>query len=237
MVNKESKLYQLEKNLKKEEKILKEEIVKEEKGILWFFKSHSFKIILTIVLFILVNIMIISLSISYGKISVEKSEINAPTIILSSQSPGILDKVFVKEGDWVSSGMIVAQVNGVSIKAKVDGLIIFVQNTPGQVVSSQTSIVKMIQTEEFRVVGHLFEDKGLSEVKIGQKVMFTVDTFGSNKYVGVVDSIGQTSRDSAITFSISDKRPEKEFDVKVKYDVNLYPELKNGMSAKMWIYK
>jgi hypothetical protein len=38
-------------------------------------------------------------------------------------------------------------------------------------------------------------------------------------------------------FSISDKREEREFEVRAIYDTNAYPELKNGMSAKMWIYK
>jgi hypothetical protein len=42
---------------------------------------------------------------------------------------------------------------------------------------------------------------------------------------------------SDIVFSISDKREEKEFEVKATFDADAYPELKNGMSAKMWVYK
>jgi multidrug resistance efflux pump len=95
----------------------------------------------------------------------------------------------------------------------------------------------MIEPKELRIVGHIAEDKGLADIKLGQKVVFTVDAFGSKEYSGVVSSISPTSRNSDIVFSISDKRQEQEFDVKVSYDVKSAPELKNGMSARMWIYK
>jgi len=38
-------------------------------------------------------------------------------------------------------------------------------------------------------------------------------------------------------FSISDKRESREFEVKALFDSQAYPELKNGMSARMWIEK
>jgi multidrug resistance efflux pump len=70
----------------------------------------------------------------------------------------------------------------------------------------------------------------------GQKATFSVDAFPGKVYVGVVESIGQTADDTGIVFSISDKRPTKAFDVKVRFDVTKYPELKNGMSAKITVY-
>jgi len=45
------------------------------------------------------------------------------------------------------------------------------------------------------------------------------------------------SREGDVVFNISDKREVKQFDVKVRFDISKYPELKNGMSAKMWIKK
>jgi hypothetical protein len=87
------------------------------------------------------------------------------------------------------------------------------------------------------VVGHVQETKGLKYLQVGQAAMFKIDAFGGKKYYGVVDEIGETSRQSGIIFNISDKREVREFDVKVRFDVNAYPELKNGMSAKLWVYK
>jgi hypothetical protein len=51
-----------------------------------------------------------------------------------------------------------------------------------------------------------------------------------------LDSISQISNDTGIVFSISDKRPTEKFDVKVRFNVADYPELKSGMSAKITVY-
>jgi hypothetical protein len=67
--------------------------------------------------------------------------------------------------------------------------------------------------------------------------MFKVDAFGDKKYYGVVDEISSTSHESDVVFSISDKREKKKFDIKVRFNLAEYPELKNGMSAKLWVYK
>ncbi len=236
---KESEISKIEKGIAKtikhEERVLRDEIKTEEKGAVWFLKSHSFRIILLVIIFIILDGVLIYSGMTHNQVYIEKSEIGAPVITLSPAIPGVLDKVLVKEGDSVSADMVVAQVAGVPIKAKVDGIVIFVQNTPGQLVSSQTPVVEMIQPSELRLIGHIEEDKGLSQIKPGQKVSFTVDAFGSEKFQGTVESISPTSEATGITFSISDKRAERNFDVKVIYDVNSHPEFKNGMSAKMWV--
>jgi hypothetical protein len=67
--------------------------------------------------------------------------------------------------------------------------------------------------------------------------MFTVDAFPGKQYTGTIVSVANTPKTSDIVFSISDKREEKEFEIKAIFDLKSYPELKNGMSAKMWIYK
>lgn len=95
----------------------------------------------------------------------------------------------------------------------------------------------MIQPEEERIAGTLKENEGLSEISVGDPVSFTVDAFSGKKYAGVVDSISPNSKQSGVAFSISDKREVKEFEIKVRYDVASHPEFKNGMSAKMKVYK
>ena len=234
---KESNLTKIEKEIVKEEVKLKDEIKKESKGLSWFFKSHTFKIILAIIVFAVLIFGVIYLANSQGRIYIEKSEVKAPVITLSSPSPGVLNKVLVKDGDYIPSDTIVAIVNGASIKSEISGLVIFVQNTPGQLVSSQTPIVQMIDPQELRVVGHIAEDKGLTDIHPGQNVKFTVDAYGSKEFNGVVESVASAPDTSDIVFSISDNRQERLFDVKVKYDISEDPELKQGMSAKMYVYK
>jgi hypothetical protein len=95
----------------------------------------------------------------------------------------------------------------------------------------------MIDPDQLRVIGHIDEDKGLADIRVGQRVTFTADAFGSKEYDGVVESIAPSARQQDIVFSISDKRQVSQFDITVKFDVEKYPELKNGMSAKMKVYK
>ncbi len=172
-----------------------------------------------------------------GKIYIEKAQISAPVIEISPSMPGVIDKFYVQEGDEVSQGQKLAKVGDETITARTAGVVTWIQNTPGQMASPGQPIVKMIDPREFRVVGRIEEDKGLADIKPGQKVAFTVDAFPGRQYSGVVDSVGAAARDSDIVFSISDQRQEREFDVNAVFDVRAYSELKNGMSAKMWVYK
>jgi multidrug resistance efflux pump len=172
-----------------------------------------------------------------GKIYIEKAQITAPEIAISAPTPGIIDKFYVEEGDEVSEGQRLALVGGQVISAKTRGTIIWVKNTPGQLAIPGDPIIKMIDPREMRVVGRIQEDKGLRDIRPGQKVAFTVDAFGQKQYSGMVDSVAVSAREGDIVFSISDKREEKEFDVSVLFDMKAYPELKNGMSARMWVYK
>ena len=94
----------------------------------------------------------------------------------------------------------------------------------------------MIDPQELRAIGTIKENSGLSKIKVGDPVSFTVDAFDGEKYTGIVEEISETSKDTSVVFSISDKRETKEFMVKVKYDTSLYAKFKNGMSAKMKVY-
>lgn len=170
-----------------------------------------------------------------NSVYIEDSVINAPAIILSSQTPGTLNALYVKEGDVIPPNTPVALVGNSTITSKSGGLIIHVENSLGATFMAGEEVVTMINPSDLRVVGSVEENKGLKNIKVGQQATFTVDAFGSKKYQGVVDSISPTSEDTSVVFSISDKRPTRRFDVKVKFNVTDYPELKNGMSAKMTI--
>jgi multidrug efflux pump subunit AcrA (membrane-fusion protein) len=85
-------------------------------------------------------------------------------------------------------------------------------------------------------VGEIDENKGLDLIKVGDPVTFTVDAFGGQKFSAVVDEISPTSNQSGIVFNISNSRETQQFDIKARFDTTTYTQLKNGMSARMWIY-
>ena len=171
------------------------------------------------------------------RVYVEKCQIEADGIGLSSATGGRLNALFVEEGDEVSENQPVAQVGNDIVKSKVAGVIISAPKNIGANFSPDQAVVTMVDPKELRLDARLEEDKGLSDVKVGQKVLFTADAFSGKKYYGLVDSVSPTAHTSDVVFNISSQRQEQEFDIKIRFDAESYPELKNGMSGKAWIYK
>jgi multidrug resistance efflux pump len=170
------------------------------------------------------------------RVYVDTSSIQAPQINLAPSQAGILEDVYVKEGDQVNVNQTVARVGDQLIQSKVAGIIISVPDTVGAQVSAGTPVVSMIDPTQLRAVAEVSENKGLNRIKVGDPVIFTIDAFGSSQFSGVVDEIAASSQQTQIVFNISDQRQEQQFDVKVRFNTSAYWQLKNGMSAKMWIY-
>ncbi len=229
---------QVEKDILKKEDVILGELKKQEKEVIQLKKNILMLIALGVFAVGAAIAGFAFLRVNNSRVYIEKSEVVAPTIDLAAQnSSGILEQVSVQEGDSVVANESVARIGDELIKTQVAGTIIAVKNDIGKLFNKGESVVTMIQPSELRVVGRLAEDKGLSDVRVGQRAIFTVDAFGSKQYEGIVDEISPTSRAGDVVFSISDKREMKEFNVKVRYDIAAYPELKNGMSAQIWVYK
>ena len=167
---------------------------------------------------------------------IENSFLEAPIVNLSSTVPGILNALYMKEGDNINPSSQVALVGSQIIYSKSGGLISSAPQVVGNYFSPGQTVVSVVNNQEMKVSGAIDETKGLKSIQKGQRATFTVDAFPGKKYEGVVYEISPTSNDSSVVFSISDKRPVKSFDVKVIFDVDKYPELKNGMSAKITVY-
>ena len=170
-------------------------------------------------------------------IHTDQAEISAPVISLSPETPGPLEQVMVNPGDRVGENTVVARVGDQLIKTKAAGIIAETQTELGKIFNPGEAVATMIIPDDLRVVAHIDENNGLSQVLIGQRVVFTVDAFDSKQYAGTVDEISQSSRQADIVFNISGSRQIKQFDVKIRFNTDQYPELRNGMSAKIWIYK
>lgn len=170
-----------------------------------------------------------------GEVEVEDSYLEAPIVNLSASSAGTLNALYVSEGDKVEANAQIALVGSQIIMAKEAGIVTHAPNVIGSYFAPGQTVVSFVKNQEMKVVGSLDETKGLDEILAGQPVDFTVDAFPGRTYKGVVHKVSATSSDTGVAFSISDKRPIKKFDITARFDTSLYPELKNGMSAKMKI--
>ena len=232
-----SNILKEEKEILREEKKILEEVKKEETILKRLTKNIWVTSLLIIFIIVAIVGSAIYWKVSSGRIYTDKSEISATVTTLSPTVAGPLQEVFVQRGDHVPANTVVARVGNELIKTKTDSIITDVQNTIGTTVTPGQAVVSSINPNDLRAVAHIDEDKGLSDIKIGQQAIFTVDAFGSQEFQGIVDEISPSARNNDIVFSISDKREVRVFDVKVRFDTTVYPQLQNGMSAKVWIYK
>lgn len=173
---------------------------------------------------------------SSTRVQIDKSLVSAPLIDLSPTVAGQIQETYVNEGDAVKANDPVAKVGDEVIKAKIAGQIVKVQKDIGKTLAPGQAVVTMIDPEELHAIGTIEENKGLDKIQVGQLAEFTVDAFGSRKYQGAVDAISPTAHSGDVVFNISDNRPTQEFDVKIRFDHSKYPELRNGMSAKITIF-
>jgi multidrug resistance efflux pump len=177
-------------------------------------------------------------AVSSGQVYIDKATIEAPTVVLSPTAPGTLNQVYVKVGDTVPANTVVAEVGTELLKSgSTGGVVVSADNDIGTQVAAGTAIVTIIDPSQLRVVGQVDENKGLADIAVGDRATFTVDAFGSKTFDGVVDEVSATANSGSVVFSISDQRQTQTFDVKVAFDESAYSYLKNGMSARIWIYK
>ena len=137
----------------------------------------------------------------------------------------------------VAKNQPVAQVGDEIVRSREDGLVIKVQDEIGKNFNRGEAIISIIKPSDLRILGTIGEDKGLADIKVGQRVVFTADAFGSKEYQGFVEEVSPSSKEKGLAFSISDKRATSEFVIKVRFNNEAYSELKNGMSVKIWVYK
>lgn len=207
------------------------------KKILEKFKNKKIQRISIVVVF---TVIFLALFLAYftfsGKVKIEDSLVNGTVINITPNSPGALKKVFVIDGQKVRKGDALALVGSQTLMAYTDGVVVSSNKQIGGMVSVQTPVVSLIDPSSMRIDGTIDENKGLSFVKVGQAVSFTIDAIPGKTFWGYVDEISQTAKQTQVAFSISSERPTQQFDVYVNFDALKYPQIKSGMSSKMTIY-
>ncbi len=193
-------------------------------------------VITGIIVFVIVGAVFLYFKSMTGRVFIDKSVIQAPVIAIAPSLPGKVLEMDVKEGQMVLSGDTLALVGSETLRAQTDGLITSASDLTGSTVNQATQLIQMIRPTNLRVVGTIDEDKGLSDIKVGQVVSFTIDALPGETYWGYVDEISPSANTPAFSFSSSSERPTQQFTVYAKFNTSEHPDIKNGMSAKMVVY-
>ncbi len=192
-------------------------------------------VISIVIIFGVLAVFLIWLSVK-NTISVENSYLDAPVANISPTTPGMLNEIYVKEGDIVAPNSQIAVVGSEILYSKNGGIVSSAPEVTGSYYSPGQTVISIVDDSQMKVIGSVDETKGLKDIVAGERATFTVDAFPGKTYEGIVEEVSPVSEDTGVVFSISDNRPVKKFDIKVSFDDSKYPELKSGMSAKITVY-
>jgi multidrug resistance efflux pump len=171
-----------------------------------------------------------------GRVFIDDSLISASIINIAPTTSGRLFEIDAQEGKFVKKGDILAVVGSETIRSTTDGLVVMANNQVGGSFSPQNTVAQIIDPSQMRVAGTIDENKGLDKLRVGQVASFTVDAFPGKTFWGYIDEIAPTAKQTQLSFSISSERPTQQFQVYVRFPAVRYPQLKNGMSAKLIIF-
>lgn len=171
-----------------------------------------------------------------GTVRIDDSVLDAPVVNLSPLAGGTLNALYVKPGDTVAAGAEIALVGTTVVSTKEAGIVSSTPGALGGYYAPGTAVASVVVYADMKVVGTIAENKGLRDIAVGQRATFIVDAFPGKTYAGIVDEIAPSAVVNSVVFSISDTRPTQKFEVKVRFDESAYPELKNGMSAKITVH-
>lgn len=201
------------------------------------FKNRSFRTAFTAaVLLVLSAAGYLYYLLSSARVHIDNSLIQSPLITISPSMSGKVQEIAVQEGQSVQVGDTLAVVGSETLRADTDGLVVSASDLTGSSVSPQTALIQMIRPVNLRVQGTIDENKGLNTIRVGQTVSFTVDALPGRTFWGYVDEISPSAKTSAFSFTASSERATQQFTVYAKYDSAKFPDIKNGMSAKMVVF-
>lgn len=170
------------------------------------------------------------------RIFIDDSLVSAPVTSIAPPTAGTLTQLSVYEGEMIKKGDTVAVIDGETVRTDTDGLVIQASNQIGSSVNPQSTIVQIINPSDMRIAGTIDENKGMDQIRVGQAVSFTVDALPGKTFWGYIDEVSPTAKQTQLSFSISSERPTQQFVIYARFDATKYPEIKNGMSAKMTVY-
>ena len=142
-----------------------------------FFARPTVQTILGIIVIALVAGGTLFWKYTSAVVEIDTAHITASSINLGPTASGTLTEVYVEVGDTVLPNTPLARVGNNTITAQVAGVVTAVDRELGKTFGVGQTVVTMINPLDLRVVGKIDENKGLSELFIGEPATFTVDSF------------------------------------------------------------
>ncbi len=173
-----------------------------------------------------------------SKTTVISGTIEVTEIHLGTQLGGLIDAIYVKEGESTQKGEIVAEVQpaaGVSagytekVRSPIDGVVLDRPFQPGELATPGTTLLVVGDLTSLTLTVYVPEEK-VGEVSLGQAYPVSVDSFPGRQFTGTVSYISNTAEFTPRNVQTIQGRKDTVYAVKLTLD-NPGLELKPGMPA------
>lgn len=180
----------------------------------------------------------------------EDAKVDAMIVKVSPQITGRILELNFEENQLVEAGEMLgrqsdealasaANVDLAVIRAPISGQVIKRLASPGEMGAPSNPVALMVDPEDIYITANIEEDK-ITNVKTGQEVRLTVDSFPNVWFRGTVDSVGSASTSvfsllpaqSSGTFIKVTQRIPVKIKLQEKYEEELLP----GMNAVVKVY-
>jgi len=135
--------------------------------------------------------------------STDDAQVQGDFYNITPLASGKLVDFSIKEGDRVVKDQIIGRIDGAStsqnadnnlLRSPVDGVVVKVEAQDGDYEQSAAEpVVAMIVDPKQIYVNANISEKQIKSVKVGEKVDVTIDEYGSEKFEGTVESLGQAA--------------------------------------------
>jgi len=163
-------------------------------------KKMSFKskliiaVVLTLVLAAgsVTGIYFVSRSMNY--FTTDNARVTTDLFAITPAIPGTLERFNIFEGMYVAENDILGWVeNGPSLRSPVDGLVIHTSAVQEQMVSPHEPVAIIADTGGIHIQANVSETD-ISQLRVGQAAIVTIDTFGSRQFSGYISEIGRITQ-------------------------------------------
>ena len=173
-----------------------------------------------------------------GKKTVISGTIEATEIHLGTQLGGVINAIYLHEGENAQKGEIVAEVQpatGVSagytekVRSPIDGVILERPFEPGELAMPGSTILTVGDLTDLTLTVYVPEEK-VGQVALGQTYPVAVDSFPSKAFMATVSHISDTAEFTPRNVQTVQGRKDTVYAIRLTLE-NSGLELKPGMPA------
>jgi multidrug resistance efflux pump len=119
------------------------------------------------------------------------------------------------------------------IVAPSDGMVEAVDIRPGDLLSPNAPALSMLESGELWVRAYVPEDA--LDIKRGQKVIVTVDSYHNRKFTGEITFVSRDAEPTPQNVQTIEQRSKQVFRIRVLLTGPDKEDLRAGMSADVWL--